>query len=200
VNCNRYKYNKFASRISVAAAPRSGSNAMKRLDWVGVGGYLPSAVTAVAVLAAFSAWPSAGWSRTTRPLAVCEVQDVQRLLAKWGSALARSTPQDPSPVVNTYAPVKGTLVPTCANGPDIGHDAIRGYFEGFLVNKPIVTFGNPTIGGDCRIAFASGLYSFKLGDGRELQARYTYVFQHGLIIQHHSSLQPQPPGAACAPH
>jgi hypothetical protein len=102
--------------------------------------------------------------------------------------------------VNTYAPVKGALVPTCANGPDIGHDAIKTYFESFLANKPTVTFGNPTIGGDCAIAFASGLYSFKLGDGRELQARYTYVFQHGLIMQHHSSLQPQPPGAACAPH
>jgi hypothetical protein len=173
---------------------------MKRLDWERLRRDPANAMIAAAALAAVSAWPSAGWSKTTRAVQVCEVQDVQRLLANWGSALARSTPQDPSPVVNTYAPVKGTLVPTCANGPDIGHEAIKAYFESFLANKPTVTFGTPTIGGNCAIAFASGLYSFKLGDGRELQARYTYVFQHGLIMQHHSSLQPQPPGAACAPH
>jgi hypothetical protein len=85
----------------------------------------------------------------------------------------------------------------------IGRAEIKGYFDNFLKSKPVVEGGfvHPIIGGDCSIGFASGLYTFKLNGGTPqeqlLRARYTYVFRHELIMQHHSSLEPEPPGAAC---
>ncbi len=168
---------------------------MKRVDRKLLRGCTAAAVILVAVLA----WPSAGWSKKMT-VQVCEVKDVPRLLANWGSALAQSTPDNVGPIVATYDPIYGVLVPTCANGPNIGLKMIAGYFHGFLESKPTVTFGNPTIGGNCTIAFASGLYTFKMSGNRELKARYTYVFEHGRIMQHHSSLQPVDPGGECAPH
>jgi hypothetical protein len=68
----------------------------------------------------------------------------------------------------------------------------------------VVTFDKPIVGGVCGNAFASGLYSFKLngGSGATLRARYTYAFQgrRGLIMQHHSSLEPRTPDQQCAAH
>jgi hypothetical protein len=68
------------------------------------------------------------------------------------------------------------------------------------------------IGGNCQNLFASGLYSFALGDERKnVRARYTYVFEETapgsrswLITQHHSSLEPKPsdghPAPECPSH
>ena len=160
---------------------------------------------AVAILLATLAWPFEGWSRPR--LQVCEVNRVQQLLDNWAGALKQAwqPPGDPMLIVNKYGP-DAVLLPTCANGPLIGRAEIKkDYFDEFLKKHPVVEGGfvRPNIGGDCSVGFASGLYTFKLygGTNKEvlLRARYTYVFRHDLIAQHHSSLEPDPPGTAC-PH
>jgi hypothetical protein len=151
------------------------------------------------------AWPPEGRSKT--PLRLCEVHNVQRLLDNWAAALKQSwqPPANPTLIVDKYAQNGAVLLPTCANGPLIGRVAIKGYFDDFLKKHPVVEGGfvHPNIGGDCNVAFASGLYTFKLNGGTAketlLRARYTYIFRRGLIMQHHSSLEPDPPGAVC-PH
>ena len=174
--------------------------AMRRFDRIA----LPGRAAAAVILLVVVAWPSRGWSKAR--LRVCEVQDVQRLLDNWASALEQSwQPQmNPTLIVNKYG-TDAVLLPTCKNGPLIGHLNITGYFRVFLADKPVVEGGfvHPNVGGDCNVAFASGLYTFKLNGGTPkevlLHARYTYIFRHELIVQHHSSLEPDPPGAAC-PH
>ncbi len=158
------------------------------------------------LLVMVAAWPSAGWSRTTRH--ACDVDNVVRgRLENWAKQLKDSwSKNNPKLIVGTYAE-NGVLLPTCSNGPLTGHQAITGYFEkNFLPLKPEATFdwNNAKIGGDCARPFASGLYSFKLNSsGQALQARYTYVFRQTgatewLIAQHHSSLTPAPPSSC--PH
>ncbi len=183
---------------------------MKCFDRIALRGSASVALILLAViLVAILAWPSAGWSRTAGR--ACRVQPavVKALLQNWANKLAQSSPGDPSPVVGTYEH-DAVLVPTCANGPYTGHDKIADYFKGFLAGQPTVVFdmAGAKIGGDCHIAFASGLYSFTLHHGGVaplpvLPARYTYIFAHNihgswLIAQHHSSLEPES-GAAC-PH
>jgi hypothetical protein len=181
---------------------------MKRFDRITL---LPGYAGTVVILLALLAWPSEGWSRTARR--ACDVRPVvMALLTNWTKKLAESTPQKPEPVVGTYEPGRAVLLPTCANGPLIGHGQIKGYFEGFLKNQPRgeIDTQAASISGDCEFGFASGLYTFKLngGTGPELLARYTFIFHRTasgwLIAQHHSSLEPVPrsgaPAAGCAPH
>ena len=148
--------------------------------------------------------PSAGWPRTTR--LECRVDQVAiKALKNWGAQLAASSPQNPAPIVDTYE-IRGVLLPTCAKGPLVGRAEIKGYFIDFLKQRPVVAFDwqDAKIGGNCHVAFASGLYTFTLEDKTTLPARYTYIFRRSksgrpwLIAQHHSSLQPGS-GAAC-PH
>jgi len=149
------------------------------------------------------AWPAAGWSRAAKR--ACDVNAVvPKLLQNWATQLSRSSPSNPTPIVSTYAD-NAVLLPTCANGPLTGRAEIKGYFVGFLKPQPVATFDMTTakIGGDCTHPFASGLYTFKLNDGTQLQARYTYVFRQTgprawLIAQHHSSLEPE--STSACPH
>ena len=163
-------------------------------------------LSAALALLAVTTWPSEGWSRTTRH--ACDVHRwVDERLDNWKNQLARSTPKDPAPIVGTYDLRHAVLLPTCANGlltSQSKPETITDYFKGFLKDTPVVTFDEPIIGGVCGDAFASGLYSFKLngGSGPTLRARYTYVFQgqRGLIMQHHSSLEPRTPDQQCPVH
>jgi hypothetical protein len=175
--------------------------AMKRFDRKVLRGYAASAVVLLAVLA----WPSEGWSKTSKDACV-----IGRLNG-WARALANSTPNNPTPIVNTYAreerePLAAVLMPTCAKGTWIGHAAITKYFqEKFLKYEPRaeIKTNDAKIVGNCNLGSASGLYTFKLKVGNEtktLQARYTFVFRDGKIAQHHSSLEPEIPDNACPSH
>jgi hypothetical protein len=158
------------------------------------------------VLTAVAAWPSAGWSKTTRH--ACDVDRMVRgLLQNWGNQLQAAWRQnDPQLIVRTYA-LNGVLLPTCSSGPLAGHDQISGYFvNDFLPFKPVANFdfaaNPPKITGDCAHASASGLYDFKLeafNPPADVKARYTYVFTGTLIDQHHSSLVPTKPPQECPP-
>jgi len=163
---------------------------------------------ALAVLAV-TACSSEGWSRAARH--ACDVNSwVDERLDNWKQQLARSTPEDPSPIVRTYDPRHAVLLPTCANGPLTNQskpETITDYFKSFLKDRPVVVaFEKRVVGGVCGNAFASGLYTFRLDGGRgaTLRARYTYVFQGDIrrapIMQHHSSLEPRTPDQQCAAH
>jgi hypothetical protein len=151
------------------------------------------------IAVAVAAWPSAGWSRARS----CDVNKVvTALLQNWANQLKASSPDNTKPIVGTYGDT-AVLVPTCKNGPLTGDQIVK-YFKGFTADKPVATFDMPStkIGGTCANPFASGLYSFKLdgGTGRELRARFTYVFEQTApaswrIAQHHSSLEPESTGA-----
>ncbi len=139
------------------------------------------------LLAAFAAWPTAGWSQTASQ--TCAVKD---LLQNWADQLQASwlQPIYPPPIVSTYAD-NAVLLPTCSNGPLVGHPAIEDYFKNaFLPLQPQATFDWDNA--HCTPTFASGLYSFKVKNGQVLRGRYTYVFTGKLIAQHHSSLEPNP--------
>jgi hypothetical protein len=163
-------------------------------------------LSAALALLVVAAWSSEGWSRAARH--ACDVNSwVDGRLENWKKQLARSTPNDPAPIVGTYDQRHAVLLPTCANGPLTNRsrpETITDYFKGFLKDRPVVAFDKPIVGGVCGNAFASGLYSFTLngGSGPTLRARYTYVFQgpRGLIMQHHSSLEPRTPDQQCAAH
>ena len=164
-------------------------------------------LSAALAMLAVMAWSSEGWSRTRRQTCDVDAWAAERL-SNWKTQLARSTPQDPSPIVGTYNPHAAVLLPTCANGPLTHHskETITDYFKGFLKDAPAVDFGRPVVGGICGNAFASGLYTFTLNSGRgpTLRARYTYVIQgsgnQALIMQHHSSLEPKTPDQQCPAH
>jgi hypothetical protein len=156
------------------------------------------------ILIAAVASPSAGWARPARH--ACDVNVVvPGLLKNWATQLRRSwEPKvDPEPIVGTYG-YNAYLLPTCDNGPAIGHTAITDYFrDKFLPEHPVATFTfddkSIRIGGDCANPFASGLYSFELGaegERKTARARFTYIFRQTgvnswLIAQHHSSLEPK---------
>jgi uncharacterized protein (TIGR02246 family) len=138
---------------------------------------------------------SLNWGMLRRYICVIVLAD--KLRQSW-------TTNNPALIVGTYAN-DAYLLPTCDNGPAIGRDEITVYFrDKFLPEKPVATFNlldprSIRIGGDCEHPFASGRYTFALGDDRkQVKARFTYVFQETapnsnswLIIQHHSSLDPK---------
>ncbi|MGJ4951717.1 hypothetical protein [Bradyrhizobium sp. HKCCYLS20291] len=153
--------------------------------------------------------PSQSWARSTKPQ--CQIKHVPALLEGWKTALNKSTPQNPSPVLDTYQSDAGrnqaVLLPTCANGPLVGQKEIKGYFEEFLKKSPQVEIDvdKAKINGNCDYAVASGLYEFTLKSPSPsptvlLRARYTYVFHNRKIVQHHSSVEPDSgPGNVCPP-
>jgi len=162
-------------------------------------------LSAALALLVVAAWSSEGWSRTTRH--ACDVNGwVGERLDNWKKQLARSTPEDPTPIVGTYDFRHAVLLPTCANGPLTNQFELTAYFKGFLKDRPVVYFERSIVGGVCGNAFASGLYNFKLngGSGPTLRARYTFVFRGPVAgaptMQHHSSLEPRTPDQQCPAH
>ena len=160
---------------------------MKRFDLMGVCGYASAAV----ILLALVAWPSAGWSRDLRCVAVTK-GDIEKLFDKWNAALQTGNADK---VADTYAP-DATLLPTVENGPLKTRGDIILYFRHFLEGKPVGAINERVIHIGCNIAFDIGLYTFTYGTGEPpTPARYTFIYEyHGrrwLIAHHHSSKRPK---------
>ena len=129
---------------------------------------VPRRYACVAVLfLAVLAWPSEGWSRASKRTCVTPDQ-IAGLLQEWTDKLQQAWQRnDPNVVVQMYATqgAGAILVPTCANGPLIGTDAITGYFRKFLLDKPVAQIDAATRTiriQSCNSAFAAGLYNFTL--------------------------------------
>src|SRR4051794_9390270 len=74
-------------------------------------------------------------------------------------------------------------------------DRARDYFVHFLENKPQGAIDQRVIRLGCNDAIDSGLYTFTMGDGKRVRARYTFVYNYQdgqwLIVSHHSSAMPE---------
>jgi len=118
-------------------------------------------------------------------------QQVKGLFDRWNASLKTLKPDE---VLNNYAP-DAILLPTVSNRPRLTQAERRDYFVHFLENKPQGVIDQRVIRLGCNDAIDSGLYTFTMGDGKKVRARYTFVYnyQNGqwLIVSHHSSAMPE---------
>ncbi|OCX95553.1 MAG: protein kinase [Pseudomonas sp. CO183] len=118
---------------------------------------------------------------------------ISALFDRWNADVQSGEPQR---VVENYAP-DSMLLPTVSNTPRQTPEAKLDYFEHFLALKPKGEIVERMIMIDCNSALDTGLYSFKLGDGSTVPARYTFTYKwfddagQWLITSHHSSAMPQ---------
>jgi uncharacterized protein (TIGR02246 family) len=149
---------------------------------------LAAATAFVAV--AWSAVPTAAHARSEECRATTDTE-IAELFEGWNAALATG---EPKRVVVRYA-VDSILLPTVSNKPRLTPEEKRDYFEMFLKLKPQGRIDMRVIHIDCNTAFDAGVYTFTLGDGRTVQARYTFTYgwdgQRWAITSHHSSAMPE---------
>lgn len=136
------------------------------------------------------ALPSSAFAKSE----TCQVtneKEIAALFDRWNASLQTG---DPKKVVANYAD-KSILLPTVSNKPRLTAEEKEDYFEHFLKKKPVgkIDFRNIEI--DCNTAIDAGLYTFALGDGSQVKARYTYTYKwdgkNWLITSHHSSALPE---------
>eukprot|EP00934_Nitzschia_sp_Nitz4_P001871 Nitzschia sp. Nitz4//scaffold66_size103028//11749//13233//NITZ4_004489-RA/size103028-snap-gene-0.134-mRNA-1//-1//CDS//3329556323//1871//frame0 len=120
-------------------------------------------------------------------------EKVRALFSKWNKALQTL---DPAQVAACYAP-GAVLLPTVSDVPRTDAAGIEDYFTHFLKLKPVgsILQSHVSLGKDwCQDV---GLYEFALGDGKKVQARYTFLYvpdpESGewKILHHHSSAMPE---------
>jgi len=118
--------------------------------------------------------------------------EISELLNLWIRAVLSG---DPGKVLECYAD-DAVLLPTLSSRVRHSHEEILDYFEHFLSGKPEgkIVEQNVRIYGD--LAVNSGLYNFFMQEeGTEISARFTFVYRKSdegwLIVEHHSSLQPE---------
>lgn len=118
-------------------------------------------------------------------------KEVAALFDRWNNSLKTG---DPKKVVANYA-TKSVLLPTVSNTPRLTPETKTEYFEHFLEKKPVGKIDSRTIEIDCNSALDAGLYTFTLGDGSSVKARYTFTYKWNgkkwLITSHHSSAMPE---------
>lgn len=121
-------------------------------------------------------------------------KEIASLFDGWNAALATGKPDA---VVARYA-TKSILLPTVSNVPRLTTETRRDYFEMFLKSKPQGKIDSRLIQIGCNSAIDAGVYTFTFGDGRKVQARFTYTYgwdgKQWLITSHHSSAMPEPTG------
>ena len=119
--------------------------------------------------------------------------EIARQFDRWNSALATL---DPDKVVARYAP-ESILLPTVSNTPRTTPELRKDYFTMFLKDKPQGVIDSRLIQIGCNSAIDAGIYTFTFGDGRKVQARYTFTYgwngKDWLITSHHSSAMPEQP-------
>ena len=118
-------------------------------------------------------------------------KEIASLFEGWNAALATGKPEA---VVARYANTS-ILLPTVSNVPRLTPESRRDYFEMFLKNKPQGKIDSRLIQIGCNSAIDAGIYTFTFGDGRKVQARFTYTYgwdgKQWLITSHHSSAMPE---------
>ena len=133
---------------------------------------------------------SSGPALAAQACAPIDAPAVAELFDRWNGALRSG---DPAQVSALYS-ADALLLPTLSNEPRTTPAGIRDYFTGFLAGGPQGHIDSRSLQLGCNEAMAAGTYSFRFADGRQVRARYTfvYVFSDGRWqIQHnHSSLMP----------
>ena len=121
-------------------------------------------------------------------------KEIASLFEGWNAALATGNPGN---VVARYAE-NSILLPTVSNVPRLTPAAREDYFKMFLKSKPQGKIDSRLIQIGCNSAIDAGIYTFTFGDGRKVQARFSYTYgwdgQQWLITSHHSSAMPEQTG------
>ncbi|WP_159669014.1 SgcJ/EcaC family oxidoreductase [Andreprevotia sp. IGB-42] len=145
--------------------------------------------TTAALVAGLCAAPVA-MAKTAACHATTEKQ-IAALFDRWNASLQTG---EPARVVSNYAD-NSILLPTVSNKPRISREEKLDYFEHFLPNKPAGKIDLSKIFIGCNTAVDAGLYTFTMGDGSTVKARYTYTYvwtgKQWLISSHHSSRMPE---------
>ncbi|MEC8427347.1 MAG: SgcJ/EcaC family oxidoreductase [Pseudomonadota bacterium] len=117
--------------------------------------------------------------------------EITALFDKWNAALQSGSPKN---VVDLYKH-DAILLPTISNLVRHNHKEIEDYFVLFLEQGPQGKINEFNIRLYGEIATNSGIYTFTLRDGSEVQARFTFVYEWNgerwLIAEHHSSRMPE---------
>lgn len=89
---------------------------------------------------------------------------------------------------------QATFLPTISGELKIGRKGAETYFEKFLEKKPVCSLVKNKVQPISETAYIqSGFYQFLLFNNniqQRLNARFTFVWDEGKIIHHHSSLLP----------
>jgi uncharacterized protein (TIGR02246 family) len=175
---------------------RESTGAMRHSTRIPLRGYACAAATILVVLA----YAPEGWSRAPKSAGCQQMTEAQAkvLFDEWNKALQ----QNPEKIVQTYT-LNAVLLPTFENGPLIGRNEIRGYFDHFLEKHPVGRIDTRAIiPAGCNMGVVAGLYTFTVDKDKvrvDEPARYTFVYVYKpegargrwLIAHHHSSAQPQ---------
>jgi uncharacterized protein (TIGR02246 family) len=123
---------------------------------------------------------------------------IKGLFDRWNKSLATGNPAE---VVKNYAP-NSVLLATLSNEPRDTPEEKAEYFTHFLEKKPQGVIDTRNIYLDCNTAVDAGTYTFTLGNGTVVPARYTFTYKYfgkkmgWLITSHHSSAMPEKVAAA----
>jgi uncharacterized protein (TIGR02246 family) len=119
------------------------------------------------------------------------VPDAIRLFDDWNQALHSG---NPDAIVQLYCP-EAVLLPTADDDVRVGHARIRDYFVHFMAGAPQgrILERHTQTGWDMLVDMGS--YAFRFADGRDVVARYTFVYRpvagRWRITHHHSSAMPE---------
>jgi uncharacterized protein (TIGR02246 family) len=124
--------------------------------------------------------------------AKADEREVAALFDLWNATLSIG---EPAAVSALYA-AGAVLLPTLSNQPRVTREEKEDYFRMFLALRPSGTIEFRRIRIDCDTAVDAGIYRFAFADGRNVRARYTFVYgREGgrwRITSHHSSAMPEP--------
>lgn len=115
---------------------------------------------------------------------------IERLFDRWNNSLKTN---DANKVDANYTD-NAVLLPTVSDIPRLTRSQRIDYFKKFLRKHPIGKIDLRTIKIGCNEAIDTGLYTFTMGDGEKIHARYTFTYRwdgrQWLISSHHSSAMP----------
>ena len=135
--------------------------------------------------------PTLAPAQTSQTCAPVTEQQVKGFFDRWNASLKSLKPDE---VLSNYAP-DAILLPTVSNQPRLTQAERRDYFAHFLENKPQGVIDQRVIHLGCNDALDSGVYTFTMGDGTKVRARYTFAYSYQnsqwLIVSHHSSAMPE---------
>ncbi|RAP31367.1 DUF4440 domain-containing protein [Candidatus Marinamargulisbacteria bacterium SCGC AG-414-C22] len=114
-------------------------------------------------------------------------KDISELFNQWNKALGT---QDRHKVLALYAPYS-ILLPTLSNTVCDSPEKKINYFKKFCAKGPVDVINISHIRLYGKVAIHSGIYTFTFEDGSAATARFTFVYQNDLIVEHHSSLLPE---------
>lgn len=152
---------------------------------------LPARQYAAALALAVGALLASPADAKTEKCHATDDTEIASLFEGWNAALATL---EPTRVADRYA-AESILLPTVSNVPRLTRQARIDYFTSFLQSRPQGRIDSRQIQIACNTAIDAGVYTFTFGDGKQVQARYTFTYgwngKRWLITSHHSSAMPE---------